>query len=507
MNNRTENANKNIRTGFLNKVIILLLTFVSRRLFVQFIGVEYLGINGLFSNILSLLSMADLGFGVAMAYSYYKPLAEKDEDKIAALIGFYKKIYNIIAITVAIIGVCLIPFLKYIINLDREIPNIHIYYIVALANTVASYLMVYKQTVISADQKSYIVNKLNIYVTIVKIAMQCVAIVTLNSFLVYTILEVVGTLTNNIIVTKTADKYYPYINKKVELGNKERTDIFANMKSVFLYKFASSIMGGTDSIIMSKIVGTLAVGFYSNYLTITNQLTSFIHILFSSLTAGIGNLIVENDKDKNYEVFKTVQMISHWISGIVALGVYLLIDDCITLWLGEQYVMGGTMTVAIAINLYFTIAMQPIWSYREAAGLYNKTKYIMVGTAIVNIVLSILMGTKYGASGIIVATVISRLVTYFWYEPSLIYSMYFKKNVSEYYLDYIKSIVMIIFGAIVLQAIGSRFPTTNWFIWCLKGVIIVLFESILFLLRYYKQPEFSIFMLKIRKLYSKVLRK
>ena len=261
MNNRTENANKNIRTGFLNKVIILLLTFVSRRLFVQFIGVEYLGINGLFSNILSLLSMADLGFGVAMAYSYYKPLAEKDEDKIAALIGFYKKIYNIIAITVAIIGVCLLPFLKYIINLDREIPNIHIYYIVALANTVASYLMVYKQTVISADQKSYIVNKLNIYVTIVKIAMQCVAIVTLNSFLVYTILEAVGTLTNNIIVTKTADKYYPYINKKVELGNKERTDIFANMKSVFLYKFASSIMGGQIVSSCPKLWEHLLLGF------------------------------------------------------------------------------------------------------------------------------------------------------------------------------------------------------------------------------------------------------
>lgn len=222
MEGRTEKASKNLIMGMLNKIVVLLLTFFSRRLFIQYIGVQFLGINGLFSNVLTLLSMADLGFGVAMSFSLYEPLANNNKTKIAALINFYKRIYNTIAIVVAIIGASLTPFLKYLINMDRDIAYLHIYYLVFLANTVISYLFVYKSTIVSADQKSYIVNKYSLILNIAKIMCQMLVIVWLGNYLVYILFEVLYTLSNNLLISYKADKMYPYIKQSIKLEIKEK---------------------------------------------------------------------------------------------------------------------------------------------------------------------------------------------------------------------------------------------------------------------------------------------
>lgn len=497
---RTLNTSKNVLTGLINKIVLLILLFVSRKIFTVYIGIEYLGINGLFSNILTILSLADLGFGIAMSYSYYRPLAENDEEKLAALVNFYKRIYNIIALTVLIIGISVIPFLKYIINTDQPIKHLYIYYLIALSNTVVSYLFVYKSTIISADQKSYLINKYNIYVSIGRIIVQIISMIILKSYMIYAIIEVCGTIANNLIISNVADSNYPYIKKKVKLDKATKIDIFTNMKSVFLYKVSGSIMSGTDSIIMSSIVGTTSVGLYSNYLTITNQLISFVQILFSSVTASIGNLIIEDVSNKNYKVFCVMQMISHIISGFVAVCLFTLLNDFIDLWLGPQYSMGTLMAFSVAANTYFTIALQPIWSYRDASGLYNKTKYVMLITAIVNIILSIIMGIYMGAAGIILATVISRMVTYFWYEPYLVYKLYFKQSVSKYYLDFFVSFILIAFSYIISSMLWNRVCFIGWFGLIVKGLIYGIVILFLFLIRYYHTQEFKFCFIKLHRL-------
>lgn len=501
MNNysRTANSIKNITTGFLNKFIILLLTFVSRKLFIQYIGVEYLGINSLFSNVFSLLSMADLGFGVAMAYSYYKPLAKGDKRKLQALTSFYNRIYNIIALAVTIIGCCLMPFLKYIVNLDKDIPHLYLIYLIILSNTVVSYLFVYKATLINADQKSYLVNKIIIYVGISKTVLQCVLTLVLKNYFAYIILETIATIVNNLITSTVADKTYPYLKEKGELTTVEKKDIYSNMRAVFLYKASASLMGGTDSIIMSKICGTIVVGFYSNYLTITNQLTAFVQIFFSSLTASVGNLLVQKDEGKNYLVFRQMQMISHWMSATVSLCVLVLIQDFIQLWLGNDYLMDMSMVYAISLNLYFTIAMQPIWSYREASGLYSKTKYVMLCTVAVNIILSIIMGIYLGAAGVIYATVIARLVTYFWYEPRLIFKMYFGRSSIVYYVDFLCSLTLIFGSNILINLLANciGLNSVTWLNFIFKGVVSVCTISFAYFVRYFWTKEFSGFKRKI----------
>lgn len=499
-NSRTINTRKNIVTGLINKVILLILAFVSRKIFIQFIGVEYLGINSLFSNVLTILSLADLGFGIAMSYSYYKPLAEKDERKLAALVQFYKKIYNIIAIIVGVIGILIIPFLKYIINIDQHINYLYAYYLIALSNTVISYLFVYKSNIISADQKSYLVNKLQLYVNVSKIVIQMICIIIFRNYMIYAILDAISTIINNLLISRTANNLYPYINNKniSSLTKDEKSTIYSNMKSVFLYKFSASIMGGTDSIIMSSIVGTTIVGFYSNYLTITSQIISFVQIIFSSFTASIGNLIIEKKSDKNYEVFQIMQMISFIMSGVITVCLISLTNDFIELWLGHEYNMGLFMAIAIATNTYFTISLQPIWSYREASGLYNKTKYIMMITAIVNIILSIIMGKYLGAPGIILATVVSRIITYFWYEPYLVYKLYFKRKPFVYYVNFIVSIAIITLSYLLSEKIFSFVSVGSWLGWIIHAIIVIIITLIIYLVRYAWTKEFQMCLKKLK---------
>ena len=249
--NRTTNATKNVTAAFVNKFALLLLTFVSRKFFVQFIGVEYLGIHSLFANILTLLSMADLGLSTAMNVSLYKPIAENDTKKLSALLNYYKKLYNVIAFGIAVVGLTLTPFLQHLVNLNAEIPYLKCYYVLYLANTVISYLFVYKSAIVNADQKNYIISKIAIWVNLGKVFLQIIVIVLFRLYFIYVCVEVLATLINNLIVSMVATKMYPFLKRKEELDSTEKKDIFSNIFSVFLYKVSYGLINGTDNILIS----------------------------------------------------------------------------------------------------------------------------------------------------------------------------------------------------------------------------------------------------------------
>ncbi|NLE64288.1 MAG: oligosaccharide flippase family protein, partial [Bacteroidales bacterium] len=442
---RSVNASKNAISAILNKFCILCLTFISRKFFIDIIGVEYLGIHGLFANILTLLSMADLGLGSAMNVSLYKPIANNDSKKTAALLNYYKKVYYYIALVIAIIGLSLTPFLHHIITLETPIPYIHLYYIVFLSNTVISYLFVYKSSIIKADQKNYLVNRVDVVMNIVRVVLKIISILTLGSFLVYILLDVVGTLFHNLVVSHIANKQYPFINAKEPLSVEDRKAVFSNISSIFIYKIATSFLNGTENIIISMFVGTVYVGFYSNYYTITHNIIIFVALLFNALTPSIGNLIATSGAKKNYAVFKTMQMLSFWMSGFFSIGLLLLTQDFIQLWIGQKYQLDNITLLAIVLNTFFSICMRPIWAFREGTGMYRQIKYIMLFTAVLNLVLSILGAKNFGLSGIIFASVISKFSTYFWYEPNILFKSFFNKKVFSYYLDYFFNFLLMLF--------------------------------------------------------------
>lgn len=497
---RTANSTKNIIMGIAKNVIMMLVAFIGRRLFIKYIGIDYLGINGLFSNILSLLSMADLGFGTAMSFSFYKPLADRDEARLSALINFYKTVYRFIAASIAAIGLILTPFLDYIINLDAPIPHIRLYYIIFLSNTVVSYLFVYKSSIITADQKNHVVDSITAAVNIGKLIIQCISILVFRNYIIYIVLNVVATVINNILISITADKLYPFLRSNVSLEKSEKKKIFENLKSVFIYKVSGSLLNSVDNIVISVCLGTALVGVYSNYLTITSSIISFVNILFTSLTASVGNLIVTESFEKNYSVFKLAQRVSFWISGFVTVCCFTLIDDFITLWLGDEFALGPLMAFAVSFNLYFSTSMQPIWIFREATGLYQRTKYIMLIAAILNIILSFWMVGLIGISGVIIATILSRLLTYFWYEPKILFEEFFNRKVCEYYLNYFVNVIIVLAMCVVIESIGRRtYSVTGIGTWLIKAFFVSVIINGIYIIINIKSGV-------LKELYERILR-
>lgn len=488
--NRTVNAGKNTVSALANKLCVLFLTFLSRKLFIQYIGVEYLGINGLFSNVLTLLSMADLGIGTAMNVSLYKPIAEKDIKRLTALLHFFKQLYYLIAAGVTVIGIALIPFLPYIINMDSDIPHLYLYYVIFVLKNAVSYLFVYKAAIIRADQKNYIVNRVDIYVKIAQILLQMVAVIIFKQYLIYLLLEVVAVIANNIVLSILADKNYSFIKQKEKLSAEDRKHIFRDIYSLFVYKVSWSLLNGTDNILMSMIVGTIYVGLYSNYSTITNNLEVFIALLFTSLTASVGNLVATAEAKKRFKIFQTMQMISFWICGYVTVSFFYLTQDFIELWLGKDFLLDQLTLIAMVLNLVFSICMRPVWTFREGTGMYRQIRYVMLGTAILNLVLSIAMGYWLGISGILFATSISKLTTYFWYEPYILYKNFFDSDVLSYYLEYLKNIGLILLGGAICYLPVSLLKTVSPFHWLIKACICFVVMNGLYFMAFGRTEQF-----------------
>lgn len=485
---RTQNSVRNIAFNFLNQIVSLVMRFINRSVFIQVLGVEYLGISGLFSDILQMLSMADLGLNTAMVFSLYKPLAEENESEVAALVHAYKKIYNWIALIVTIVGISLVPFLKCLINLDQEIPYVNLYYLFFLANTVASYLVVYKTSVLTADQKGYVSAKINSISSVIRTIVMTLFLYITRSYFAYLTIQVIFTYATNFYVSFKAEQLYPFIKGKAYLEKKRFKSILGDIKSVFIYKLSGVLVTATDNTLISVMIGTVWVGLYSNYSLITTQLTNLFNTIFSSLSASVGNLVVCEDEKERYRVFSVLQSASLMICSFCSVCIFLLIPDFITVWLGKEYLMDNLTLIAITTNFYFSIILMPVWTYREATGMYRKTKYVMLATAVVNLIVSIALGKIIGLSGIIFATTIARLSTYFWYEPRILFLEYFKRSCGLYYKQILTNglltIIMTFFGNYVFKC----FYVSGWMSMIVKGVLIAGY-AMLVLVVFYRNSE------------------
>lgn len=497
---RTAKSLKNIIWGYAETIIGLILNLISRTIFVQLIGVEFLGINGLFGNILTVLSLADMGFSTAMAYSYYKPISDHDTEKIAALNYFYKRIYLFIALIIALLGVVLLPFLTQIVNLDDPIEYLHIYYLLILAGTVSSYLVVYKGTLINANQQHYIISKCNSIVRASITITQIVFMILTKNYIVYLLIVLIGNIINNIVVSVVANKLFPYIKEKHYLSKKEQCAIIKNIKSIFIYKLSSVLLNGTDNILISSYVGTIWVGYYSNYLVVVNNITTFINIAFRSLIAGIGDLIVKESPQKCYNLFTTTQIVSFWFSTVIISCLYVLIDEFVLCWLGSSYLLDQLTVFAIALNLYLTCILQPLWIYRDATGIYTKTKFVMLITACLNLALSIWGGIYFGLAGIILASAAAKIMTYVWYEPILLFKMYFEQSANKYFISILLNSALTVVLTIILKCFIVLIPLQSWSGFIIKGFTCFAVSNLLFFTVYCRNQYLKEILLKLKKM-------
>lgn len=475
---RTKNVSRNAIFAIVCQIVNLLLNFFIRTVFIRELGAEYLGVNGLFTNVLTILSFAELGIGNAIVFSMYKPLATSDTEEIKSLMRLYKTAYNYIGILVAVVGLGVTPFIKYIVKEKPDIPeNIAVLYVLFLANTVVSYFFTYKKNIIIADQKNHVIIGVSQIVTLVKTIFQITFLMIAHQFLIYLLLQILFTVIENLVCSVIADKMYPYLKEEAMPLEKAKTNkIFTDVKALALYKFGSVILNGTDNILISAMIGVREVGLVSNYLLLTTSCNSLLNKITEVFTSSVGNLNATEGEEKQYNVFNKLFFLTSWIFGFASVGLLVVSQNFIMTWVGEDYLLSYAVLVAIVSEFYIKGVHSVAYTYRSTLGYFVEGKWSAILAAVINLILSIVLCWKLGIFGIFIATPISRVLSVGIVDPVLIFHRGFKKSVTKYYVRYILYTALYILIAIVCKLIVAQIPITGW-----QGVVLqILVVTIIF---------------------------
>lgn len=492
---RSTNSIKNFIVGIVGNIITLVLGFVSRYLFLIFLSVEYLGVSGLFSNILTMLSLAELGVGTAIVYSLYKPLAEDNKDEILALMNLFKRVYRIIGIIVLVAGTALLPFLDFFIKDNNGIDNIQLIYFLFVINTSVSYFFSYNRSLITADQKSYKLAKIDYAYKVLHIFIPIVALAVTKSYIAYLTVQIFVTFLWNFIVFLKVRWDYPLLRekRKVQISPKVKKAILKNTAALMIYKVAIVVTGGTDNILISYFFGLTAVGLCSNYTLVISNMTSLLSQGINAITASVGNLSSTENDDKKYNVFNVVFFINFWIYSFASVGLYFCINPLIAAIFGKNYVLEYNVVFPMVAS-FFLLGMQGASSvFRDAQGLFWQGKLRPVAQTIINLGSSILLAKLTNNVGAIFwGTFLSRLLTNFWYDPYVVHKYGFHKPLLPYFKKY--GIYVLSAGAVFLLC----FLTTKyivmgnlWIELIVKVIICTAAVNGIFLLLFHKTKEFE----------------
>lgn len=493
------------------QVLQMVLGFVSRTIFIKYLAVEYLGVNGLFSNILSLLSLTELGITSAILYSLYKPLAEKDEKKLSGLVNFFAKVYRNIALIIAAIGLTLIPFLHQIVdNPPKQLANdLILIYLLFLFNTVSSYFLQYKASLLHADQKSYEVSKNNIFVFLLQNSLQILVLVLFQNFILYLIIQSVMQLSGNLMISRKVNQLYPFLKKyKSETIDAEtKSKIYSNVKSTGIVKVSGLLVNSTDNIILNYFSGLAMVGLLSNYNLLIGLASGLIMQVFANIRGSIAHINVTESHEKKIATFNTVNFANFWVYGWASVGIIFLLNDFIQIWIGEKYLLSIWAVVALALNFYMFGMQNAVWTFKSTFGIFKEGRYIVFFTALINLVLSFALGSIYGLEGILFATATARLVTNCWYDPYLVYKIALQLNPIEYLKKYLFYIVIVAVSIAILFGLNTLLPKTNFLIFVVKVLLCLIIPNIVIYLFCRNTAEYSGLASLIKAMVHKIIGK
>ncbi len=491
---RTKNTFKNGITSLICNSIALIIGFLAQSVFVNTLGIEYSGLNSVFSNIISMLAISELGIGTAIIYHMYKPVSENDIDKIKNLMNFYKKAYRYIAFIVLLLGIILIPFLKFVVNFSYIKENIYIIYLLFLFDSFISYFSSYKRSLIYANQKNRIVDIIHLIYLLILNIFQILILINTKNFILYLIIKVLCRILENIIITCMANKIYPFLKEKVseKLDKDTKLDIKQKVKGQIFHSIGGYIVLGTDSLIISKFFGLNISGIYGNYILIINAANSILSQFFNSLVSSIGNLLVEKNNKKSYNIYKTMNLINFYIYGVVAIVFYFTINDFITIWLGSnKFLFGKIIIIFLTINLFYQGMRKTSQIFLTAGGICYENRFVPVVEAIVNIVASLVF-IRFGVAGVVLGTITSTLILHFYSFPKYLISNLLKEKKREYFINFIKQNIIMIVTFILLIIIDKYINIYNIFINMIVMIIIcVIVSLIIFTLFYYRTKEFK----------------
>ncbi len=477
---RVRLAERNIAFGYVGQAATALMSFALRTIFIRHLSEELLGVNSLYTNILSILSMAELGIGTALNFALYRPVAQQDTEKIKSYMQMYRKAYTVIALVVAGIGLSIAPFLRYLIKDPGAITTGEMtgYYLIFLFNTVSTYFVSYKYSLCNAEQHNYIQTNINTVTKIIVSLLQMLVIVLTGNFLWYLLTDMFVQLAQKVFVSWYLNRRYPYLRDKdvTPLSKEESGEVWRKTKALVLHKVGDVARLQTDSLIISSFIAVAMSGMVDNYNLVINAVTNFVNIIFNSVISSFGNLIATETKQRQYELFKVYRFFASWVYGFAVTGFFVLLTPLIRLWLGESWVLPEAAVALILMDLYFKGDRIVLSNYKTAAGVFEQDKYLALIQGAVNLILSIWLVQKIGLAGIYVGTVISGLIANVT-KPVIIYRVCFARSCGGYFAETLRYAGTVAALCFSLGILGNRLLTN---ISILKFLVMAVIITVVF---------------------------
>ena len=491
-------------------VATTVLQFVCRKVFISTLGNDYLSFDGLFTNILSMLSLAELGFGEAIIFCLYKPLAVNDEHQIKALIDYYARVYRIVAAVILALGFAVIPLFPYIMKNPPQVPeSIYLIYLLFLLNTVISYLWVYKQSILIADQKNYVVYNVKLIVSIVTMLGQTVFLLLTHNYIVYLLLAIATTFLTNLYVSRVADKHYPYLKnrEKTRLDIETRKTININVRSLMIYKIGTLLVTGVDNLMISSLIGVSLVGIYSNYTLVVNKASNILRSVVSATTGSVGNLNATESKAHNESIGRVMLFVTFWIFGFASVGMFILINPFIVFLAGEEYLLDTWAVLFVVLDFYLLGANSPMNVFRNAMGLYRYGKFRPMICAAANLVVSLALVKPLGIMGIVLGTFAARFGVTSWYEAVVVYKYGLQMSVRKYLMRFNTYLAVLIglFG--ICYVLCLPFAAFTLFNFVIKTAIVSVVSNLSLFVLFRKTEEFGYMKQMISRVTGKLIKR
>lgn len=491
---RTENAARSILFGCFLKIYQILLPFLMRTAMIYFMGVQFLGLGSLFSSILQVLNLVELGVGNAMVYCMYKPIAEDDTDKICALMRLYRLYYRIIGAVIAVLGLLILPIIPRLIK--GSVPegiDVYVLYLLNLMLTVLSYwLFAYKNSILYAYQRLDISSKVTIFTNTVQYGLQFLVLCYLKNYYIFLLVAMASQIATNIITAAVVTKLYPKYKPVGRLDKNAVREINQRIRDLFTSKVGMVVINSADTIVISSFLGLEMLAIYQNYFYILNSIISIVSVVFNSCLAGIGNSLIVETKEKNYSDLRKFTFTISWLAGFCSACLLCLYQPFMKIWVGEELELGFSAVVCFCIYYYIYEINQLLNIYKDASGIWHEDRFRPLIAAMTNLVLNLIMVQFWGIYGVLLSTILSLIIVEIPWLLHNLFSLIF--NRSQLY-GYVKEILYYAFISFLICFItGFICSFIHWGDWIdlfLRGLICCVVPNLLFLCIYYKRQAFK----------------
>ena len=492
---RTKNATRNIIFGVLLKIYQILIPFVMRTIMIYFMGIQYLGLNSLFTSILQVLNLAELGVGSAMVYSMYKPIVDDDKQRLCALMRLYRTYYHVIGLVIAIAGGILTPFVPHLIK--GEIPadmNVYILYLLNLSATVLSYwLFAYKNSLFQAFQRQDVISKVTLVTSTIQYAFQAGAIIILHNYYTYVIILLAGQALTNIVTAIAATKMYPDLKPGDKLDRESVKEINHRIRDLFTSRVGAVVVNSADTIVISAFLGLTILAEYQNYYYILTAIIGMVGVIWTSCTAGIGNSLIVESKEKNLHDLQKFTFLISWIAGVCCCCFLNLFQPFMKMWVGKEYMFDISVVICLVVYYYIYEINQLLNTYKDAGGIWHQDRFRPLVTAFANLGMNLIMVQFWGIYGIVLSTVLSMaFVGMPWIFYNLFTTLFEKKQFKEYFRQMIIYTVMTA-AIVTISGIICHFVKTNGTLptFIVRAVICLILPNVFYIVVFRKTPEFK----------------